>query len=212
MLVCWKKQRRLINVKMDEDLNTIEQLIIKSYQLEQFHHFQEYQIQYYDEAYQTFIDLSSQTIGFFQKLVEKLQSFNAPTKDHQIWRLRIIPKAIKTIRTFPNTGKRVTTYSFAFTGEVADDEESVNNTILSSLATTTEAVTLQTDDQNVNFDNPLKFHFENDIANRQRKQYESDVRRKRSPDNSASTGGVFLRASTLNSKTPYPTLQVINSF
>ncbi len=108
MLVCWNKQRRLINVKINDNLNTIEKSMIEIYQLEQFNHFQDYQIQYYDEIYKTFIDLSSQTIEYFQKLVEKLLSSNAPTKDHQIWRLRIIPKAIMTIRRFPNTKKNIT--------------------------------------------------------------------------------------------------------
>ncbi len=81
-----------------------------------------------------------------------------------------------------------------------------------------EAATSQTDneDQQIinpvdqfNSDDPLNLHFEEDIADRQRKQYESDMDRKKS-SNGLSTGGVFLRASNLDGTILYPTLEVIH--
>ncbi len=125
MLVCWKEQRRLINVKINDDLNTIEKSIIEIYQLQQFNHFQAYQIQYYDEIYKTFMDLSSHTIEYFQKLVQKLLLPNSPTKDNQIWQLRIIPKTIEIIRMFNNT-KEISSFPFAL---VDEDQESINTQI-----------------------------------------------------------------------------------
>lgn len=75
-----------------------------------------------------------------------------------------------------------------------------------------EAVTSQIDNEDpqiINPMNPLNLHFEEDIADRQRKQYESDMDRKKA-SNSLSTGGVFLRGSNINGTIPYPTLQVIH--
>ncbi len=100
MLVCWKQQRRLINLKSDDDLNTIEKSIINSYHLQQINHFYEYQIQYYDKIYQTFIDLCSETIQRFQQLLRELLLPNAPSKNEIIWHLRMIPKAIEIIGMF----------------------------------------------------------------------------------------------------------------
>jgi hypothetical protein len=80
----------------------------------------------------------------------------------------------------------------------------------------------------VNPGNPLNFHFEANLADRQRRQYESEIMgRKKKPNRyhmnihpisiviflnySSSIGGVFLRASHLDGTIPYPTLQVIKS-
>ncbi len=103
MLVCWKQQRRLINLKSDDDLNTIEKSVNNIYDLQQSNHFYKYQLQYYDPIYQTFIDLYSETIQRFQQLVQELLLSNAPSKNEKIWRLRIILKAIETICMFNNT-------------------------------------------------------------------------------------------------------------
>lgn len=102
MLVCWKQQRRLINLKSDDDLNTIKKSIIDIYNLQQINHFDEYQIQYYDEIYQEFIDLYSETIQRFQQVVQKLLLSDGSTKNENNWHLRIIPKAIEIIRMFNN--------------------------------------------------------------------------------------------------------------
>ena len=92
MLVCWKQQRRIIHLKFEDDLKTIERLVFESYVLKQGNLLQEIQIQYYDDSYQTFIDLCSQTIEQFQKLMEKLCRSDAPGKNKKIWRLRIISR------------------------------------------------------------------------------------------------------------------------
>ncbi len=102
MLVCWKQQRRLINLKIDDDLNTIKKSIIDIYNLQQTNHFDEYQIQYYDEIYQEFIDLYSETIQRFQQVVQNLLLSDGSTKNENNWHLRIIPKAIEIIRMFNN--------------------------------------------------------------------------------------------------------------
>jgi hypothetical protein len=102
LLVCWKEQRRLINLKINDDLNTIEKSIMNIYQLKQTKHFYDYQVQYYDKIYQTFIDLCAGTIQRFQQLMKELLLSDAPSKSEQIWRLLIIPKAIETIRMFSN--------------------------------------------------------------------------------------------------------------
>lgn len=102
MLVCWKRQRRLINIKSDDDLNTIKKSIIDIYNLQQTNHFDQYQIQYYDEIYQNFIDLYSETLQRFQQFVQKLLLSNTSSKNENIWHLRIIPKAIETMCMFNN--------------------------------------------------------------------------------------------------------------
>ena len=107
MLVCWKEQRGLIDVNRADHCGSIEKSIIESYQLENFQHFREYQIQYYDESYRTFVDLSPQTMECFRKVVEKLLSTDAPTKDHPIWQLRIIRKATATIGWFSNIEEKL---------------------------------------------------------------------------------------------------------
>jgi hypothetical protein len=100
MVVCWKEQQRLIDLKDNDDLNTIEKSIIDIYHLQQSNVFYEHQVQFYDQNFQTFIDLCSETIHRFQQLVKYLQSKDAPSKTENIWRLKIIPKAIEKISMF----------------------------------------------------------------------------------------------------------------
>jgi competence transcription factor ComK len=98
----------------------------------------------------------------------------------------------------------------AVTSQIENDSQQISNHIIK-----------------FNSDNPLNFHFENDIADRQRKQYESEIIGRKTNtnryniiihkififffhNNSTSIGGVFLRASNLNDTIPYPTLRVIH--
>lgn len=112
MLVCWKQQRRLIHLKNDDDLNTIEKSIIDIYHLQQSNKFYEYQIQFYDQNYQTFIDLYSETIHIFQQLVKRLLSSDAPPKNEKIWCLQMIPKEIETTCMFSIKKNNDTTILF----------------------------------------------------------------------------------------------------
>ena len=66
MLVRWKDQRRLIKIKLNDDINAIEKAISNTYQLRQLNCLYEYQIQYYDSDSENFIDLYSETIDLFQ--------------------------------------------------------------------------------------------------------------------------------------------------
>lgn len=152
MLVCWKQQRRIIHVKSEDDFKTIERLISESYALQQTNLLQEMQIQYYDQCYQTFIDLCPQTMGEFRKLIDKLSRMDAPEKNKKIWRLRLIP------RNFPECQ--------------IDQQESV--LIRTSISTDSP---LEPSQAVVPSDSPINLHFDTDINDRQRKQYESDLTR-----------------------------------
>jgi hypothetical protein len=93
MLVCWEQQRRMINLKNDDSLYAIEKSVENIYNLHQSNNFYEYQIQYYNRHYQTFIDLCPESFTSFQQILQELFLPNAPPKSEQIWRLKVIPKA-----------------------------------------------------------------------------------------------------------------------
>lgn len=93
MLVCWKQQRRIIDVKEEDNLKKIESLVMDIYSIDQL---QDIQVQYYDEIYQTFVDLCTQTMEEFRRVVRKLLRNDAPSKKNQIWRLRIISRDFNT--------------------------------------------------------------------------------------------------------------------
>jgi hypothetical protein len=112
MVVCWKQQQRFINLKSDDDLYTIEKSVIDIYHLQQSNIFNKHQIQYYDQNYQTFIDLCAETVHQFQQLIKTLRSPNAPSKTENIWRLKMIPKAIEKISMFNNNKYYIALFHF----------------------------------------------------------------------------------------------------
>lgn len=92
MLVTWNQQTRIISLKTDDDVTSIENMIMNTFQLVKLKTFTNYQIQYYDNNRQTFIDLYPQTLEYFKKLLQKLSSNEAPTQSSNEWKLRIVPK------------------------------------------------------------------------------------------------------------------------
>ncbi|CAF0790276.1 unnamed protein product [Rotaria sordida] len=98
MLVCWKEQRRQVLIKINDDISTIEKTIINVFQLQQVNNLYEYQIQYYDNDYQRFVDLYPETLHLFQQILHKLLSPNAPLRSTKQWILKIVSKAFETIR------------------------------------------------------------------------------------------------------------------
>lgn len=222
MIVSLDQQRRLINLKIDETLDNIEKSIINVYSLKQKNYFHQYQIQYYDPIYKTFIDLYIETIERFHQLLQELLLPNAPSKDTNHWYLKIIPKATRMIHSIMK--KNFTSFFFLHVDDTFHDstvvcepancieQESRNmqmdDTTSSSQSTKMNDLHEDIISQIGNDNHPLNFHFEENIDNRQRKQYESEVEPKIKSKNSI--GGVLLRASKLDSTNPYPILKVIH--
>jgi hypothetical protein len=100
MVVVWEKQRRQIKIKLNDDLNSIAERINQCYQLKQGNHLHEYQIQYYDSNYQSFMDLYPDSFGEFQQILRKLFSSEAPPRSAKEWMLKIVPKTIQTTSKF----------------------------------------------------------------------------------------------------------------
>jgi hypothetical protein len=103
MFVQWKEQLRLIQIKMTDDLNSIEKSVIDTYQLKQVNCLYRHQIQYYVANYESFIDLYSDTFTSFKQLLQTLSSPNSPPKSSKEWILRIVAKATETICMLNNT-------------------------------------------------------------------------------------------------------------
>jgi hypothetical protein len=125
MLVCWKEQRRVIKINIDDDINTIEKTISKTFQLEEVDGLSEYQIQYFDNEHQRFIDLYPDTLNPFRQLVQKLLSPEAPPKSNREWFLKIVSKTVETIRTLNNAKYYLTLFCSWFIGHTI--HESIND-------------------------------------------------------------------------------------
>ena len=97
MLVSWGTQQRLISVKVDDNIKDIKKAIRAVYQLKG-NVFNDYQIQYYDNIYEQFIDLSHDRLEAFQNILKKLSSSEAPPKSNNDWMLRIVKKSIPNQR------------------------------------------------------------------------------------------------------------------
>ena len=97
LLVSWKEQRRLIEVKCDDEIISVEHAIINTFEL-QLNNLHEYQIQYYDDCYRQFIDLYSGTLELFQKCLRQLLSSSPPPKHTEKWHLKIIPRTSEIMR------------------------------------------------------------------------------------------------------------------
>ena len=97
MFVKWGKQRRPIQIKQNDDLNTIEKVIMNSYQLKQINDLNGQQIQYYDSDYDMFIDLYDDTYNSFKQVLNNLFSSSPPPKSRKEWMLNIIPKTTELI-------------------------------------------------------------------------------------------------------------------
>ncbi len=98
MLICWSGQRRPIKININDDINIIEKTISTYYELQQVNQLHEYQLQYYDDDYQKFVDLYPNTFDRFRQLLQKLSSSEAPPKSTKQWVIKIIPKTIQPIR------------------------------------------------------------------------------------------------------------------
>jgi hypothetical protein len=98
MLVRWGEQLRQTKIKINDDINTIEKAISDTYQLQQVNNLHTYQIQFYDGNSDNFMDLYPDTFNTFQQILNKLLSPEAPPQSAKEWYLRIIPKAVQTIR------------------------------------------------------------------------------------------------------------------
>ena len=97
VLVRWQEQQRLIEVKVDEELQTIETAIQEAFSLQTSHEFDSYQVQFYDRSYETYIDLHEAALPSFHQLIKKLASDTAPPKYSESWRLKIVPKITKVV-------------------------------------------------------------------------------------------------------------------
>jgi hypothetical protein len=97
MFVQWKEQRRPINIKINDDLPTIEKAIINTYQLKKVNNLEGQQIQYYDRISKHFIDLYSETFDCFKQTLQLLSS-EPPSRSTKSWTLNVVSKAIDIIR------------------------------------------------------------------------------------------------------------------
>lgn len=100
ILVCWEEQTRSISVKADDELNAIETAIRNVFQLQDSSGFYSYQVQFYDQCHQIYLDLHVEALLSFRKLIEKLTSDTPPPKHSKSWRLQMVPRVIT------GTGKR----------------------------------------------------------------------------------------------------------
>ncbi|CAF4248458.1 unnamed protein product [Rotaria socialis] len=96
MLALWGEQRRPISIKINDELSIIESAIIIAFELQQINHLRNYQLQYYDNNRQRFIDLYSGTVHAFQQVLRKLSSPEPPPQSSKEWFLKIILKTITT--------------------------------------------------------------------------------------------------------------------
>ena len=99
ILVLWSQQARFISLSADVDLITVENAIRDVYQIEGLDVFREYQIQFYDRVYHTFVDLHAGSLATFQQLLHELRSPQARPNSDQTWQLRVILRATPTART-----------------------------------------------------------------------------------------------------------------
>ncbi|CAF2772898.1 unnamed protein product [Rotaria sp. Silwood2] len=129
MVGLWKEQRRLVPIKITDDIPTIEKTIINVFKLQEINNFNEYQIQYYDNDYQRFIDLYSETLHLFHQILHKLSSADAPLKSSKQWALKIVPRTIETIR--PRLGKSTSDDTYNYQQENDRTELCMNESNLS---------------------------------------------------------------------------------
>ena len=93
ILVIWSRQRRFISLSVDVDLMTVENAIRDVYQIEAVGLFREYQIQFYDRVYRSYVDLYAGSLAAFRQLLRELRSSKAQPNGDQTWQLRIILRA-----------------------------------------------------------------------------------------------------------------------
>ncbi|CAF2152728.1 unnamed protein product [Rotaria magnacalcarata] len=96
MLVLWGEQRRLVSIKINDNLSIIENAIIIAFDLQRINHLPNHQLQYYDNSRQRFIDLYSGTVHAFQQVLRKLSSPEPPPQSSKEWFLKIVLKTITT--------------------------------------------------------------------------------------------------------------------
>ncbi|UJR09698.1 hypothetical protein I4U23_013929 [Adineta vaga] len=225
LLVCWEQHRRFIYVDNNDNLDTIKQSIIKVYSLQQSIDFINYQIQYYDEIYQTFIDLSDNTLDDFRELLQKLQTSDISTRNEKIWCLNVIPNKMARINltssdpvtvdinNYPpkkNSDKSIEQSTSETNNQIDDSTSSldsmINITDLYGVSTSSQVESGKrhklSNESDFVISQSLKFRFEIDIADHQRRQYESDMVRKGSSN--SILGGVLLRGSNTNDPTLHP--------
>lgn len=97
MVISWGNQRRLVDIMLSSHFKDIKRAIRVAYQLK-WNIFEDYQIQYYDNIYEQFIDLSPDRFEAFQNLLKILSSSEAPSKSTNHWVLQIVKKSIPNQR------------------------------------------------------------------------------------------------------------------
>lgn len=112
MLAWFGNQRRPIDIKLTDDLDTIEKSIKHTYRL-RGHDLGAYQLQYYDSDYEKFVDLYPKSLGAFRKLLKKLSLPNAPPKSTKEWLLKIIERSVPDRRSF-SMNDLISYHSFLF--------------------------------------------------------------------------------------------------
>ena len=117
MLVCWGTNRRSVDVDVNHNLNDIQEKIIQAYGTKEKVNFSQYQIQYFDEKHEVFIDLYDGTIDQFRTLLRKLRTLDDSTKKEQIWCLNITSNEIETISMF-FIRHQYSTLSFSYRSQV----------------------------------------------------------------------------------------------
>ncbi|CAF0981817.1 unnamed protein product [Adineta ricciae] len=226
MLVCWEKQRRSMDVDVNDNLNGIKEKIIQTYGIKGKKDFLEYQIQYFDENFQSFVDLYDGTIDRFRTLLRNLRKLDDSTKKEQIWCLNIVsdetkiisrkssdPLTVDTNNHPPknNIDKYTQQATFETDNSIDDSTPSDSMEDTDDTRLTSSPLHREHDHQQQTWNelssstHPLQLRFGIDIADRQRRQYESDIC-KRNSNNKSSLGGVFLQGRNLDNSSSHPTV------
>ena len=98
MMVCFRDQRRFIQVKLTDSNSAIQQACFHVYDLNRSSGSRSFQIQFYQSEYQQFVDLETNELKFVQ-LLALLASSEAPPRPDIHWCLRIIETTMSNTRS-----------------------------------------------------------------------------------------------------------------
>lgn len=179
MLIVWEEQRRLIKIQSIDDLQSVERKIREVYELPSSYRFHDYQIQFFWRTGQTYLDLHDQTWSFFQQLIEDLSSENRPAATDKSFCLQMVPRA--KIDVAPRSNHHAEKLDQIGTAVVPKtsifQHEDSRDTTISSVHHIEQQMTPES--SVVGERSPYHLRFSIDIDNRQRRQYECDMVRKR---------------------------------